>query len=76
MLYLENLLGYSFIIKGKVERGRRTSLSFLSRCHASIISSSSRLGRGVFSCPYVVKLVPQIIVLYKSRERVSGSLTY
>ena len=43
----ENLLGYSFIIKGKVGR-RRPSLSFLSRCHVSIISSSSRLGRGTF----------------------------
>ena len=48
MPWPKNLLGYSFIIKGKVERGRRTSLSFLSRCHASIIGSSSRLGRGVF----------------------------
>ena len=43
-----NSLGYSFIIKGKVGRGRRTSLSFVSRCHASIISSSSRLSRDVF----------------------------
>ena len=44
---LENLLGYSFIIKWKVGRGRRPSISFLSRCHASIMSSSSRYGRGV-----------------------------
>ena len=43
----KNLLSYGIIIKGKVERGR-TSLSFLSRRHASIISSSSRLSRGVF----------------------------
>ena len=42
----ENLLGYSFIIEGKV--GRRTSLSFLSRCHASNISFSSSLSREVF----------------------------
>ena len=48
MPWPKNLLGYSFIIKGKVERGRRTSLSFLSRRYASIIGSSSRLGRGVF----------------------------
>ena len=42
MPYPENLLGYSFIIKGKVvvEWGRGT-WSFLSRHHASIISSSS-----------------------------------
>ena len=43
----KNLPDYSFIIKGKVGR-RRFSLSFLSRCPASI-SSSSRLTRGVFS---------------------------
>ena len=43
----KNLLSYGFITKGKVKRGR-TSLSFLSRRHASIISSSSRLSRGVF----------------------------
>ena len=43
----KNLLSYGFIIKGKVERGR-TSLSFLSRRHASVISSSSRLSRRVF----------------------------
>ena len=41
----KNLLGYSFVIKGKVGRVR-TSLSFLSR-HASIISSSlARLPSG------------------------------
>ena len=44
----ENWCRYSFIIKGKVGRGRRPSLSFLSRCHASIISSSSRLSKGFF----------------------------
>ena len=48
MLNLEKLLSYSFIIKGKVTRGRRPSLSFLSRPHVSIISSSSMLSRGVF----------------------------
>ena len=50
VLYPENL-GFSFIIKGKVDRERRT-LSFLSRHHASIISSSSRLSRGVFLSLY------------------------
>ena len=44
----ENLWNYSFTIKGKAGRERRPSLSFLSRCHASIISSSSRLSKGVF----------------------------
>ena len=48
MLHPENLLGYSYIIKGKMQRGRRVSLSFLTRCHASIINSFSRLSRGVF----------------------------
>ena len=44
----ENLLGYSFIIEGKVGRSRRTPLSFLSKLDFFITSSSSRLGRGVF----------------------------
>ena len=45
----ENLVGYSFIIKGKVGRGKRPPFSsFLSRCQASISSSSSVLGRGVY----------------------------
>ena len=48
MLCPKNLLGYSFKIKGQVGRRRRTSLSFLSQCHASILSSSSRLSKGVF----------------------------
>ena len=47
MLCPKNLPGYSFTIKN-VGRGRRTSFFFLSRHHASIISSSSRLSRGVF----------------------------
>ena len=44
----ENLLGYSSIIKGKSGEGR-ISFIFLSRRHAPIISSSSRLSRGVSS---------------------------
>ena len=44
----ENSLSYSYIIKEKVERGRSTSLPFLSICHDFIISSSSRLSRGIF----------------------------
>ena len=40
--------GCNFIIKGKAGRGRRTFFTFLSRHYASIISSSSRLSRGVF----------------------------
>ena len=50
----KNLVSYSFIMKGKVGRGRRSpSSSFLSRCHVSIISSSSVVSRGVFSSLYV-----------------------
>ena len=49
MLCPENLVGYNFIIKGKVGRGKNPpSSSFFSRRQASIISSSCRLGRGVF----------------------------
>ena len=70
MPHHKNLLGYNFIIKGKVGRGRRTSLSFLSRCHASIISSS-RLSRGVF-LSLMVKLGPQVIVFPGCREHVLG----
>ena len=44
----KNSVGYSFITERKVGRGRRPPLSFLSRRHASIISSSPRLGKGVF----------------------------
>ena len=44
---LENLLGYSLIIKGKVGSGRDT-LSFLGRHPASIVSSLFRLSRGIF----------------------------
>ena len=44
----KRLPGYSFIIRREVGRGRRPSLSFLNRHHASNISSSFRLGRGVF----------------------------
>ena len=60
MLRPENLPDHSFIIKGKVGRGRRT-LSFLSRRHASIISSSSRWS-GEFSACYMVRPSPQSIV--------------
>ena len=45
MLHPKNLVGYNFIIRGEVERGRRASFSFLSRHHVSIISSSPRLCR-------------------------------
>ena len=44
----KNLVGYSFIIKGKAEKGRRPSLSFLSRRPGFIISSSSKLSRRIF----------------------------
>ena len=55
MLCPMNFVGYSFIVKGKVGRGKKPLSSWsLSRCHASNISSSPRSGRGAF-CPYVVK---------------------
>lgn len=43
---LRTVLGYNSV-KQKVGRGKRTSLSFLSRCPASLISSSSRSSRGL-----------------------------
>ena len=54
---------------------RRTTLSFLSRCHMSIISSSSRLGRGVF-LPLHGPAGPQIIVFYGCREHVLGVIDF
>ena len=67
MLCPKNLLGYSFKIKGQVRRWRRTSLSFLSQCHASILSSSSRLSKGVFYS-YIIKLGTQITIFHMCRE--------
>ena len=64
-------MAYSFIIKGKVGRGRRTSLSFLSRCHASIISCSSRLSREVFLFLHC-QTSPQITAFHVCREHVLG----
>ena len=52
-------------------RGKITSLYFLSRVHAFIISSSIRL-TGEFSCPYLVKLGLQIIVFGVCRKHVLG----
>ena len=71
MPHPENLLGYSFIIIGKGGRGKITSLYFLSRAHAFIISSSARL-TGEFSCPYLVKLGLQIIVFGVCRKHILG----
>ena len=45
------LSGLQFYNQRQSGEGRRASLSFLSGRHASIISSSSRLGRGVFLSP-------------------------
>lgn len=48
----QNLVDYSFIIKGKAERERKPpSSSVLSRCQASIISSSLHVRIGEFSHP-------------------------
>ena len=74
MLCLRALVDYSFRIKGKVGKGRLTSLSFLSRHHGPIISSSSRLCRGgffcfFFFCLYLVKLGSQIIGFYVCTEQ-------
>ena len=56
-----NLLGYSFIIKGKVGRLRKISLS--SQEDIMLPSSAPPPDKGgEFSCPYMVKLGPQITV--------------
>ena len=82
----ENLLGYRFIIKGKVRWRRRPSLSFLSICHAPIISSPSQLGRGVFrflhdqarSTNYCVCVCVCVCVYMctQAESMFQGSLTY
>ena len=45
---LQELTGLQFYNQRTSGEGGRSSLPFLSRRHVSIISSSSRLGRGVF----------------------------
>ena len=69
-------LGYSFIIKGKVGKVRKTSLSFLSRCHASIFSSSFRLSRGVFLSLYGLARSTNYCFLMCAESMSYGSLTY
>ena len=44
----KNLVGYSFIIKGKIGRGKRPLSSSPLSSHHTSINSSSRLGREVF----------------------------
>ena len=56
------VVGYSFIIKGEVGRGRRSSLSFLSRYHVSIINCSSRLGKGGFSLHSQTRSVHKLLL--------------
>lgn len=64
----QNLVGYSFTIKGKVGSGKRPhSSSFLSRCQATIISSSSS-GVGAFLSLHSEN--GTIIALFKSAEKV------
>ena len=64
----ENLMGYSFIIKGEVGRGRK-SLSFLSRYHDSIMNSS-RLGKGGFSLHSQTRSVHKLLFFYVCKEHV------
>ena len=77
---LENLVGYSFTFKGKVGRERTPFYSsFLNRCHAFIISCSSRLSRGVFlSLPFLFLARSTSYYFYACRKESmsQGSLTY
>ena len=65
------LTGLQFYNRRKSGEGRRPALSFSTRRHASIIGSASRLSRGI-SCPYMVKLGPQITSFHGWREHVLG----
>ena len=79
----ESLLGYRFIIKGKVG-WRRPSLSFLSICHAPSVGSPSQLGRGVFwflhgqarSTNYCVCVCVRACVHMHAESMFQGLLTY
>ena len=51
----ENLTRLQFIIKGKVGRGRRPSLSFLSRCYIPISVPSPNRAGSLLVLPYMVK---------------------
>ena len=66
------LTGLQFIIKGKMGRGRRTSLTFLSRRPVFIISSSSRLSTGVF--PSASSWVHKWLFFMCAESMSSGSL--
>ena len=73
----KNFLSYDFIIKGKVGRGRRPSLSFLGRHVVFIISSSSRLSGGVFwSLGSCSQAGLQTNVFYGCREHVLGIINF
>ena len=64
----QNLVGYSFTIKVKVGSGKRPhSSSFLSRCQATTISSSSTSGVGVFFTLHGEN--GAVVALFKSAER-------
>ena len=69
VLHPKNLLGCSSIINKKVGRGR-TALSFLKTPFLKVTFPSSAPPpgwAGVFSCPYMVKLGPQITVFHVQR---------
>ena len=68
---VENLLVYSFIIKGEVGKGRRTSLSFLSRCQVFIITPSPGWA-GEFSCLCGWGWVHKLLFFYVCRKHVLG----
>lgn len=70
---LKSLVGYSFIIEGKVGKERRPSLSSLSRRHIFIISSFSMLSRGVFSLRGQAKSTNYWFI-HMCRENVLGTI--
>ena len=69
----QELTGLQFYNQRKSGEEEKNFFVFLSKHNASIIYSSSRLGRAVL-CPYVVKLGLQTVVFCVSIEHVLGTI--
>ena len=77
MPHLENLLGYSFIIKGKLGRVKRPSLSFLSsNTFPSSVSPPDRKEK--FICPSLYVQARTVTALQKNifRSQYNESLSF
>ena len=65
----KNLAGYNFIIKGKVRRGRRISLSFLSACVLSCFSHVQ-----LYATLWTAACQTPLFMRFSRQEYWSGSL--